>query len=143
MHASSRRNCSIAAAILLSIAPLTTATAAQADEVAHLDSPPPAGGEGGGGSANPYIKELCNRYLFTGNDPRDCHGDYSVYDFSTGATQGTLIFHVQTDNDSIDALWQAVGQGYQSAQDWCSSNSLTCGVITSAGVTVVANLIFG
>jgi hypothetical protein len=131
MHAPTRRTCSIAAAILLSIASMTTATAAQADEVAHLDAPPPAGGEGGGGTTPWYITAVCGNENFKDRNPSDCHSDYTVYDVR--GDRPTVLLYLQ--GPGQDA-WAAIAQGYQAAQDWCASNSLTCSVVTSIGVSV-------
>jgi hypothetical protein len=87
--------------------------------------------------ASSLVKALCNNYLWNDKNPRDCHGSYAVYDFSTGATRGTLVFHVETDTGSADQLWDAVSRGYAATQDWCSSNSFTCSIVTSVGVSIV------
>jgi hypothetical protein len=124
----------LTSALLITVTSITGVDPAVAADSYGTDQYPPPG-SGGGGDVPYYIKAICNRSDdWTSKDPQDCHGDYTVYDTST-PERPTVLFSIETPADSI---WPAVRQGYQAAQDWCSSNSLTCAVITAVGYDVVS-----
>lgn len=74
---------------------------------------------------------------WTGKNPKDCtpSGTYWLYN-----SAGTPLVKI-SQASRTSPVWEAIKTGYTAAQNWCSNNSLTCGIITSAGVVVVAGLI--
>ncbi|MGZ0069728.1 hypothetical protein [Microbacterium arborescens] len=60
-----------------------------------------------------------------------------MYEWNAGMQRPVTVFYVNNGTN----IWPYVVRGYQATQDWCSKNSLTCGVITSVGVTIVAGWI--
>lgn len=92
-------------------------------------------------AANPVTgaRATCNYgttvYDWSNRDPRDCTNHYWVFD-----SKGQPILHIKpTYKES--PVWTALKTGYNATQNWCSSNSATCGIITSAGVTFVFTLL--
>jgi len=75
------------------------------------------------------------RQTTTPQDPRKCSGDYWVL---TSSYQG--IWH-NAPVRSTSPLWTAVVKGYNATNAWCSNNSFVCGIVTSAGVAVVAAIV--
>ena len=74
---------------------------------------------------------------WTGKNPKDCtpSGTYWLYD-----SAGKPLMKV-TQANRTSPVWTAIKQGYTAAQNWCKNNSLTCGVVTAAGVVIVSGLI--
>lgn len=77
---------------------------------------------------------------WTGKNPKDCtpFGVYWLY-----KQTGNVITPIMKISGAPKGspLWDAIKAGYSAAQKWCSNNSLTCGIVTAAGVTIVAGLI--
>lgn len=73
---------------------------------------------------------------WTGKDPRTCtpSGTYWLY-----SSRGTPILKVQRVSNG-SPLWDAIGQGYTATQRWCSNNSASCSVVSSAAVSYVLYL---
>lgn len=73
---------------------------------------------------------------WTGKNPRDCTtaGTYALLQ------NWNVVLKIYPTTDSSMA-WNVIQEGYTSAQSWCSSNSMTCGILTSAGVTADAILL--
>lgn len=74
---------------------------------------------------------------WTGKDPRDCtpSGVYWLYN-----SNGQAIMKIQQANRT-SPVWDAIKAGYSATQNWCSSNSATCSVMSSAAVAYVTYLI--
>jgi hypothetical protein len=76
--------------------------------------------------------------VWTGKNPKDCKARYQLYDTSRG--RGALVLDIAKNGTSSVSFWAAIQKGYAAAQKWCSQNSLTCTVIVSVGVALVAPL---
>jgi hypothetical protein len=72
---------------------------------------------------------------WTGKNPQDCTGagTYALLQ------NWNVVLKIYPTTDST--AWNVMREGYSSAQSWCSSNSLTCGVLTSAGVSIAVILL--
>lgn len=86
-------------------------------------------------SASAALKYTCwsggsiPQYLTKSSDPRKCRGLYKI---SKSGKYVAVLDNRRVKNFSD--LKKRIKQGYTSMQKWCSSNSLTCAVMTSVGV---------
>lgn len=76
---------------------------------------------------------ICGSTNWGTKNPKTCKSTYKVYEWSTAMQRPVLKFQVTKGTN----IWPYVAKGYKATQDWCAKNSLTCGVITSVGVTIV------
>lgn len=81
-------------------------------------------------------RSLCGYTIWDGKSPKSCKDQYRIYKITANAP--LLVFQI-TNGTKIDAA--AIKRGYESAQRWCSNNSLTCNVLVSVGVTILAGLL--
>lgn len=81
-------------------------------------------------------RSLCGYTIWDGKSPKTCNSQYRVYKITANAP--LLVVNI-SNGTKIDAA--AIKRGYDSAQRWCSNNSLTCNVLVSAGVTILIGLL--
>lgn len=80
-----------------------------------------------------YSGGMTKSFDWTGKNPSTCGQYYRLY------VNGKVVFAAQS--RSGPNIWGVVGQGYTALQKWCSSNSMTCGVVTAVGTLTVASLL--
>lgn len=80
---------------------------------------------------------ICGTTNWGSKNPKTCKSSYTVYDWNSAMQRPVIKFQVTNGTN----IWPYVAKGYKATQDWCSKNSLTCGIITSVGVTIVAGWI--
>jgi hypothetical protein len=68
-----------------------------------------------------------------GKDPKTCRGKYQIY------KDGKVVLGVN--NLNMNVRWDIMKKSYRDAQNWCASNSLTCAIVTSAGVSILIGLL--
>lgn len=84
-------------------------------------------------------RAICNRSQnWDGKDPRKCKGIYEVFDLTSPQHGGKTIMFLQNPGTNV---WNAIARGYAATQKWCASNSFTCAVVTSVGVSLVGGWI--
>lgn len=86
---------------------------------------------------------LCNGYQYGSKDPTLCRGLYRLYDVSSSSNYPRVIAQIDNNNYAYNRyrVWRSIRLGYESAQTICARNSLTCGILTSVAMTLLAPLI--
>lgn len=74
-----------------------------------------------------------------GKDPQSCATTYWI------EKNGTKVMQLnvgEANRAKIRAkMWGAMKGDYDAAQDWCSGNSLTCTLVTSAGFAILGGIL--
>lgn len=76
--------------------------------------------------------------VWNGKNPKDCHARYQLYDIRN--SRPVLVLDLNKPAVDSAAFWKAIAAGYTASQKWCAQNSLTCTIIVSVGVALVAPL---
>lgn len=77
-----------------------------------------------------YSGGVTKTYDWTGKKPKTCGQLYRLY------KNGKVVLTVN--NTSSPGFWGIASQGYTAVNKWCSTNSFTCALVTSAGFAVLA-----
>lgn len=120
----------------LAVPASATASAPAAREAVSVSAPPGAvlaAASAVAAKAGPQRWAICGSTNWGSKNPKTCKSSYTVYEWNTAMQRPVIKFQVTNGTN----IWPYVAKGYQATQDWCAKNSLTCGVITSVGVTIV------